>query len=389
MLLVMRDFVKRSRPGRRQVAPIVARVVAATVALGLLAGCGGGDDAPPAGPYATEAVTVGFRDESVGGRETVRADADFVTMSTEGRLVVYADNRRQADLAVRTALDHVADLAAKLNRYDPASEVSAINAAAGADAVQVSDATGRAIEAARHWHAATNGAFHPLVGPLVALWKEAAGTEAEPADEAIDRARALMDMDDLECRPTSDGRYRVRLRRPGKQLDLGGLAKGWAASEAVAAARRIDGLQAVLVMLGGDGTVWSEPGWPRLWTVAVQDPRNAAQRSILKKLTLTEGSVVTSGAYYRYIEIGGRRFSHIIDPRTGRPTPSDLASATVIHRDGGGADALATACMVLGQSEAMALLARTAGAEGLLVVVSEGAIERYETPGLGALEIGR
>ncbi len=366
----------------------IRSVAAATAALAcVLGGCGGGDE-PAAAPYATDAVSVTFRQETVGGRAAVRGAADFVTMSTEGRLVVYAADQTRADTAIRAALDRVAEIAAALNRYDPSSELSAINAAAGAAPLEVSSTTGRAIEAARQWWQVSDGAFNPLVGPLVVLWKEAARAGVEPSDEAIEAARTLTDMNELDCEPLADGRYRVHLRQAGMQLDLGGLAKGWAAEEAVVAARRTEGLYSVLVMLGGDGTVWSEPGWSRKWTVAVQDPRDAARRAVLTKIELVNGSVVTSGDYYRYIEVNGRRLSHIIDPRTGRPTTGRLASATVIYPDGGGADALATACMVLGPDEALALLGRTAGAEGLMLVLSGEALVRYETAGFAACEIG-
>ncbi len=363
-------------------------MAAAAMALAcVLGGCGGADE-PAAAPYATDAVSVTFRQETVGDRAAVRGDADFVTMSTEGRLVVYAADRARAETAIRAALDRVAEIAAALNRYDPSSELSAINAAAGGAPLEVSSTTGRAIEAARHWWQASDGAFNPLVGPLVVLWKEAARAGVEPSDEAVEAARALLDMSALDCEPLADGRYRVRLPQAGMQLDLGGLAKGWAAEEAVAAARRTEDPHSVLVMLGGDGTVWSEPGWPRKWTVAVQDPRDAGSRTVLTKIELANGSVVTSGDYYRYLEVNGRRLSHIIDPGTGRPTTGRLAGATVIHPDGGGADALATACMVLGPDEALALLARTAGADGLMLSLSGEALVRHETAGFAACEIG-
>ncbi|MBN2584588.1 MAG: FAD:protein FMN transferase [Planctomycetes bacterium] len=351
------------------------------------AGCGSSQDTAQK-PYPTDVASASFQQQQVGDRATMRGDVDFVTMSTEGRLVVYADDQTQADAAIRAALERVADIAKKLNRYDPASELSAINAAAGNQAVDVSDTTGRAIEAARQMWRDSRGAFNPLVGRLVALWKQASESGVEPTSESIDEARSLLDMADLECERSGTG-YRVRLQRTGMQLDLGGLAKGWAAQEAIAAARRQKGLRSILVMLGGDGTVWSEPGWARPWTVAVQDPRDSANRAILTKIELTDGSVVTSGNYYRYFEIGGRRLSHIIDPRTGRPTESMLVSATVIHPDGAAADALATACMVLGRDDSLALLGRTKGAEGLLLTASGDDLGRYETDGLAGYEIRR
>ena len=146
-------------------------------------------------------------------------------------------------------------------------------------------------------------------------------------------------------------------------------------------------------MLGGDGACWSEPGWSRPWTFGVQDPRDTVSRKVLLRLRATGGAVVTSGGYYRYHEIAGRRYSHVLDPRTGRPVETAVASATVIHREGAAADALATACMVLGARDGIALLTRLAQspagrgeAEGLILESRDGRLVRRATPGFAAYE---
>ena len=356
------------------------------VALGSFLGGCGDSSKPGSKTYPDNVQEVKFREETIGGQTVVRTDADFLVMSTEGRLITYAATRAQGEAALDAALARLAEIEKALNRYDPQSELSALNRSAGGPAMTVSATAGRTIAASKELWRLSGGTFNPLVGRLVTLWEKAAREDREPTDEAIQAAMALLDMDEVEVSRTGDT-YSVRLGLEGMALDLGGMAKGWAAQEVVDEIRLREGVRAVLVMLGGDGTAWSQQGWPRPWEIGVQDPRDPVARSFLARVRMANGSVVTSGGYYRYFEIGGLRLSHVIDPRTGRPTAAAVASATVIHPDGATADGLATACMVPGAGRALKLLGRIPQAEGLILETKGGELLRHETEGFAEYEV--
>ena len=363
----------RSDSARRSALLLILLAV-----VGLVTGCGD--------TYPDNVEKVEFREETIGGEVAVRTDTDFLVMSTKGRLITYTATRAQGKAAMAVALERLDDIERVLTRYNPKSELSVLNRSAGQGAMTVSATTGRAIAASKLLWRQSGGVFNPLVGPLIDLWEKADRQEHEPTDEAIRAATALLDMDKIEISREGDS-YRVRLGLEGMALNLDGMAKGWATQEVVDEIRRREGVRAVLVMLGGDGTTWSSSGWPRPWKIGVQDPREAVSRDLLTQVQVSNGSVVTSGGYYRYFEIGGRRLSHIIDPRNGRPTTGRAASVTVIHPDGGTADGLATACMVLEADQALELLRGIPQAEGLILEIKDGKLLRHETKGFVEYEV--
>lgn len=310
----------------------------------------------------------------------VRRQADFLIMSTEARVVVYADTAAHGDQALAAALDRLLAIQKALNRYSADSEISALKAAAGQQAVVIAESTARAIADGRRWWRETGGTFNPLVGSLVEVWKRAEKADRLPGDDELRQAMSLLDMNEIKLAEAA-GRWTCRLPRAGMQLDLGGLAKGWAADEALTEIRRRPGIRSALVVIGGDGACWSEATWSRPWRFAVQDPLHADQTAAYAELELTNEVVVTSGNYYRSYTIGGRKYHHILDPRTGRPVENAMVSVTVIHRDGAAADALATACVVLGTDEALALLERLPEAEGLILELRQGSLAARQTSG--------
>ncbi len=161
----------------------------------------------------------------------------------------------------------------------------------------------------------------------------------------------------------STGRWKtVFLEKEGMRLDLGGIAKGYIVDQAMAWLNG-RGLRDALINAGGDirasGTAESPP-----WRIGVQDPFEKGR--LLGFFSFQQGAVVTSGTYERYFEGEGRRFAHIMDPATGRPVEG-LLSATVIAEESFMADALATAVMVKGRQEGIAMLGRFPGARGVFV----------------------
>ena len=217
---------------------------------------------------------------------------------------------------------------------------------------------------------ASGGAFDVTVGPLVRAWGFGAGAVEDapaPSQPVLDALRAKIGHHRLELREQPPA---LRKAEPELTLDLDGIAPGWAVDQI---ARRLEsmGVTDYLVELGGEVRALGRSAADRPWRVAIERPV-PGQRRPLGVIELDAQGVSTSGDYRDYREIDGRRVSHTIDPRTGRPVDHALAAVTVVHASVAAADAWATALMVLGPEESMAL-ARRQGLAALFVTRSAAA----------------
>ncbi|MBT8080908.1 MAG: FAD:protein FMN transferase [Gammaproteobacteria bacterium] len=242
------------------------------------------------------------------------------------------------------------DLLASTWRGD--SELSAFNENTSVDWILVSPAFCAALESTRDISEATNGAFDVTVGPLVNLWGFGPGGDvaAPPSDAEIDAARRRVGYGqlDIDC----DARL-VRKDHRAIYVDLSGWAKGHAV-DALAALLDARGLGNYLVEIGGELRVSGHNSERRNWAIAIEAP-STSERVPHAIVRVTDTSVATSGDYRNYFEHDGARYSHTIDPRTGRPVTHDLAAVTVVHPSAAFADAMATAFLVLGPVNGPAL----------------------------------
>jgi thiamine biosynthesis lipoprotein len=263
--------------------------------------------------------------------------------------------------AVRSTLDRMEALSSRMSLYSPASELVEINAAAGKAPVKVSLELLDVIEKSLTLSRMTGGAFDATVGSVEAVWGDIQreGGGRLPGEEDV---RDALDWVGYERVRVDREMKTVFLEKEGMRLDLGGIAKGYIVDQAMAWLNG-RGLQDALINAGGDirvsGTDESPP-----WRIGVQDPFEKGR--LLGFFSLQQGAVVTSGTYERYFEGEGKRFAHIIDPATGRPVEG-LVSATVITEESFMADALATAVMVKGRQEGIAMLGRFPGARAVFV----------------------
>ena len=269
-----------------------------------------------------------------------------VHMGLPVRLVLHADEAT-ARRAATAAFTRIASLDRMMSDYRPDSELSELNMHAG-EWYRVSDAlfdvARRTIEIAR----LTDGAFDPTVGPLVTLWRDARRSQRLPPPEAIAAARTLVGWQRLDV---DADRRRLRLA-PGMRLDLGGIAKGYILQEALRtlAAR---GVTRALVEAGGDIVVGDAPPGREGWRIETGVGGAFGDRAA----RLTHAALATSGPTAQFVEIGGVRHSHVIDPRRGIGVTHDLV-AHVIAPDGATADALATAASVMGPEAATRMASR-------------------------------
>ena len=251
-----------------------------------------------------------------------------------------------------------------LSTYDPASEISGFNARPGTDWRPVSPLLYSVVERARQVYRESGGAFDITVGPLVQLWgfgADARAIEAMPDPHLIEHARGVTGLDKLEARAEGPA---LRKTSSGLRLDVDGIAPGLAV-DLIVERLRSAGIEDCLVEIGGEVRARGRSPAGRIWRIAVEVPLTGERRPYTL-VELDDLAVSTSGDYRDFRLVGGHRVSHTVDPRTGAPVTHDLASVSVLHPSTALADAYATALMVLGPEEGMAM-ARRLGLAALFI----------------------
>jgi thiamine biosynthesis lipoprotein len=262
----------------------------------------------------------------------------------------------------RAALGEFRRVERLLSAFLAESEVGRVNAAAGRKPVRVSRETLDLVALSLKYAALSDGKFDPTVGPLVRLWGIGTGRTAPPAPAEVAAARRLVDYRRVVVDQAGS---RLYLPQAGMALDLGGVAKGYAAQRAADLLRR-EGVRSALVDAGGNIVALGTRPDGRPWRVAVRHPRRP--RAVLGILSVVDRAVVTSGDYERYFESGGRRYHHLLDPATGYPA-AGFQSATVVGASSTLADIASTAVFVLGPGKGPAF----ARQHGLATLVVDGA----------------
>lgn len=273
-------------------------------------------------------------------------------MGTIWEMAVRSSDRGRALSALDGAFAAVGSLERLMSRFLPDSQVQRLTEAAGRTAVPVDRDLCQVLGQAQEVSAASAGAFDVTLGPLVALWSRAGREGALPPPEALRAARACVDHRALDL--SADGPS-ARLRHGGMSVDLGAIGKGAAVDRAVERLRG-DGYTQGWVNAGGN--VRFLGAWDR--AVPVRDP--CAPDRACARLMVEHGALATSGNYERGWRIGGRWYGHLLDPRTGWPASACL-SATVLAPSAALADALSTACFVLGPGPGRALCRLFSGVE--------------------------
>lgn len=282
-------------------------------------------------------------------------------------ITVVAADERVAREHIAAAFARISELECALAAQHDDSELSRLNRAAGGPALAVSEDLYGAIAAGITWHRRTRGAFDIAAGPLLARWTQCGKSGRLPTEAETAQALALIGAD----RVVLDDRARsVRLPQKGMRLHLGGLGKGYCA-DAVARLLRERGVTSALVAASGDIRALGRRADGTAWRIGVQDPRRPDDATALVTvLELADQAVSTSGNYTRYVEIDGRKYSHIIDPRTGR-TADNVPSVTVVGPDTLTTDVLGTALSVMGTEEGLAFVESLEGIEALFMNFEE------------------
>jgi thiamine biosynthesis lipoprotein len=288
-----------------------------------------------------------------------------------GTILEVTLHAREAPLA-RETLAELFALAAKLDAvmtlYDPSSELSRLNRAAGRGPVPVDPELAQILETSAGYARLTRGTFDVTVGPLVALWTRAGETGVPPSAGALARARARVGAGQIRVEASG-----VSLARDGVAVDLGGIAKGWALDRMLPLLRERGVASALLDF--GQSSLWAlgAPPGAAGWRLLARGPGDGA----LGVLTLSDQALSVSGSLGQSTLIGGRRYGHVLDPRSGLPLERRRQALVVAH-SAALAEALSKALLILGEKEGIALVAAQAGCEGMLVDAEGGS---WETPG--------
>ena len=257
--------------------------------------------------------------------------------------------------AVRKCIDEVRRFEKKYSRYRPDSVTAAINRAAGRGPVPIDGETAALLRYAAVCHEQSGGAFDITSGPFRHVWHR--GRTTLPSRAELDACAAKVGWDKVRL-----SERRVHLPLPGMELDFGGVVKEYAADAAARCAGDA-GIRHGLISLGGDIRVVGAQADGRPWPVGIVHPRRTG--SAIAELSLAEGAVATSGGYERFVEIEGRRYSHLIDPRTGWPVDG-LLSVSVVAQAAVVAGSIASAALLRPQADALDWL-ETCGAPYLAV----------------------
>jgi len=291
-------------------------------------------------------------------------------MGTKVEITAQGKNEAIMEAAVNKGFDEIERLEKKFSRFEPDSVVSRINQNAGQSPVQVDSEVFGLIEKSVAFCNASNGAFEITILPVLSLWKYNDADPRPPGSQEIQEKLNLVDCQKIVLKKDQN---LVFLPDPGMAIDLGGIAKGYAADKAAQKLRQ-NGVSAGIVNAGGNLTVFGGTG--KGIAIGVRDPRQRGK--VLAKIYITDGAISTSGDYERFFIYNGVRYSHIIDPRTGYPARG-VESVTVFAENGADADAWSTALFVLGSDQGLKILAGKPGLQALFIDESG---KKIMSPGL-------
>lgn len=310
--------------------------------------------------------------------QPARFEQVAAAMGTEWRIALYASDAADARAAFEACERRLAELDAIFSDYDDSSENGRFCAlardAAPTDWVALSPELFDVLARSEAIASATGGAFDVTIGPCSRLWRRSVRQEELPRSDHLAEALAAVGRDGVELDAATS---RARLTKRGMRLDFGGIAKGWACDDLLRLLAS-HGIESALVDGGGDVSVSGPPPDRPGWRIALKPfdaSRRAGRRS--EAVELAHASIATSGDRYRYLEVDGVRYSHILDPRTGLGLTHRVA-ASVIAKDGATADALATALCVLGPDAGIKVLAKFPGVEARIATPDP---EARESPG--------
>ncbi len=279
-----------------------------------------------------------------------------------GTLIQAKAYGRYAPRAFDELFARLREIEARMTINAPGSEVGAVSDSSGKAPVKVSPDTFYVIQKALHYAALTGGRFDPTVAPVVSLWHIGFPDARVPSPAEIASAVKRVSYRNVVLDPAEKTVY---LTGKGMGLDLGAIAKGYAADEAISIFKK-QRVSSALISLGGNVSSLGTKVDGNPWRIGIQDPLET-RSTYMATLETSGETLVTSGGYERFLEVDGKRYHHILDPDTGYPAETDLLSSTIIAGTSIDADALSTGTFILGREKALELLEGLPGVQAILI----------------------
>lgn len=292
-----------------------------------------------------------------------------------------SEDPKHVKKAIDKALDEIARIEGVFSVYKPDSEISKINRLRKAETLKISDEAFELIEKSIEFNKKSHGAFDITVRPLVDLWRSAGQTGQLPSKDAVSAALARVGSGYIILDKSAKT---LSFAKDGMSLDMGAIGKGYASDRAVKVLRE-SGITNAIVNPGGDVYCLGQRAPGKLWNVGIQHPRQKGK--LLFELELKDKAIDTAGDYEKFFILDGKRYSHIIDPRTGYPIGDGTVSASVIANDATTADALATALCVLGAEGSKIIDTKTGEAAVIIVKKDDGQVSVVTTGIMGRYNV--
>jgi thiamine biosynthesis lipoprotein len=281
-----------------------------------------------------------------------------VAMGTVVEITLIGDDEDTTKKAALQAFQEIKRIEHLMSPWIESSDVSRINRAAGKEWQNVSLDTIKVIKKAEEVSELSEGGFDITVGPLVQLWRKARERGIPPEMEDVKKTVNLVNFRNLVVSPEG----KILLKKKGMEIDLGGIAKGYAVDKAFSLLISL-GYKNLIVNAGGDlrvgGTKLDQP-----WSIGIQHPRES--QNIITRISISDGAIATSGDYEKFFIHQGKRYHHILNPKDGFPAEG-CQSVSMICKKGMMADALATAVFVLGPEKGYSLCQRLEGVNFLII----------------------
>lgn len=263
-------------------------------------------------------------------------------MGSGFEITVVADDAEEAEKGIDLAVEEIKRIEKLISSWDPASETSEINRNAGIKPVKVSPELFHLIERALGISRLTDGAFDISYASMDKIWKFDGSMKEMPSEEEIAASVSKVGYENILL---DEANSTVFLKKPGMKIGFGAIGKGYAADTAKNLLMK-KGVSGGIINASGDMNTWGKQPDGKEWKVAITNPMDKHKAFAL--LPLKEGAVVTSGDYEKFVNFNGKRYAHIINPKTGYPS-TGIISATVFAPKAELADALATSVFVMGK----------------------------------------
>ena len=274
-------------------------------------------------------------------------------MGVQVRLSVYAPDQETSEAACKAAYKRIAELEDIMSDYRPTSELMRLCAKAGGPPVPVSDELFYVLQKSLEISKESNGAFDITVGPYVQIWRNARKTNRFPSQEDLDKARPLVGYDKIVL---DEETQTVRLKVAGMKLDLGGIGKGYAGDCAIAVLRSY-GITSACFEAGGDIVCSDAPPGKYGWIIQITNDMPGVRP---RKIFAENCAISTSGDTFQFLEYQGKRYSHIVNPKTGVGLINQ-STVSIVAPNGITSDPLSKVACILGPTRTKSILLHHAG----------------------------